>query len=182
MSFTGKWIDLIYKIATGSWKTRLVLVPIVGAFYLSLIVLFAVLSFAADKSLHFPVAILHPWSLIFGMCLIVSGLFLMLLSILYFIRMKGTPVPFSPPPALVTTGPYRFVRNPMLSGLFIQLFGLGITLGSISLVFIFTPLFIMINVWELKNIEEPELLKRLGHDYAEYKMRVPMFYPFCIKK
>jgi protein-S-isoprenylcysteine O-methyltransferase Ste14 len=33
-------------------------------------------------------------------------------------------------------------------------------------------------VWELKAIEEPELEKRLGKDYVEYKKRVPMFFPW----
>nr|MBP7323025.1 hypothetical protein [Deltaproteobacteria bacterium] len=69
----------------------------------------------------------------------------------------------------------------MLSGLFMQLFGLGIALGSLSLVFIFTPLFVIMNVWELKNVEEPELVKRLGRDYIEYKERVPMFFPFRVR-
>lgn len=182
MPLVGKWINLIYMVATGSWKTRLCLAPIAGTLYLSLIVLLVMLSFMTDKSLHFPEAVFYPWSQFFGIWLIILGMFLMLLSISYFVRIKGTPVPFCPPPKLVTTGPYRFVRNPMLSGLFIQLFGLGISLGSISLVFIFTPLFIFINVWELKNVEEPELVKRLGQDYVEYKKQVPMFFPFCIRK
>jgi protein-S-isoprenylcysteine O-methyltransferase Ste14 len=182
VSFAGKWVDLIYKVATGSWKTKLVLAPIAGLTYLSLIVLFIMLSFEADRLLHFPEAIVHPWSLIFGISLIILGMFLMFLSVSYFIRVRGTPAPFLPPPKLVTTGPYRFVRNPMLSGLLIQLFGLGIALGSISLVFIFTPLIIIINVWELKNVEEPELLKRFGKDYVDYRKRVPMFFPLCIKK
>lgn len=34
-----------------------------------------------------------------------------------------------------------------------------------------------INVWELKNIEEPELIKRLGEDYIEYRKQTPMFIP-----
>jgi protein-S-isoprenylcysteine O-methyltransferase Ste14 len=29
----------------------------------------------------------------------------------------------------------------------------------------------------LKAIEEPELLKRLGEDYIEYRERTPMFFP-----
>lgn len=182
MSLVGKWIDLIYKVATGSWRTRLILVPIIGALYLSLIALFVLLSFIVDQSLRFPEAVCYPWSLVLGIGLIILGLSLTFLSISYFIRVRGTPVPFSPPPKLITTGPYSFVRNPMLSGIFIQLFGLGIILGSISLVFIFTPLFIIINVWELKKVEEPELVRRLGQDYVEYKKRVPLFFPFCIKK
>ncbi|MBA7666493.1 hypothetical protein ES703_74574 [subsurface metagenome] len=101
----------------------------------------------------------------------------MLWSILHFIKVKGTPVPFNPPPKLVTTGPYSYIRNPMLSGVFILMFGFGILFRSISLVFIFTPLFILFNFLELKSIEEPELEKRLGKDYLEYKKSVPMFFP-----
>jgi protein-S-isoprenylcysteine O-methyltransferase Ste14 len=101
----------------------------------------------------------------------------MLWSILHFIKIKGTPVPFNPPPKLVNTGPYFYVRNPMLSGVFILMFGFGILFNSISLAFIFTPLFILFNYVELKAIEEPELEKRLGKDYLEYKKNVPMFFP-----
>jgi len=100
------------------------------------------------------------------------------LSMAYFVKVRGTPVPFSPPPKLVVTGPYRFVRNPMLTGIFVQLFGIAVVLGSLSLAFIFTPLFIVINVWELKRVEEPELTRRLGEVYVEYKEQVPMFFPF----
>ena len=101
----------------------------------------------------------------------------MLWSILHFIKVKGTPVPFNPPPKLVNTGPYFYVRNPMLSGVFILLFGIGILFRSISLVFIFTPIFILLNFLELKAIEEPELEKRFGKKYLKYKKRVSMFIP-----
>jgi len=65
----------------------------------------------------------------------------------------------------------------MLTGVFALLFGIGVLLGSASLLVIFTPLFILINVWELKAIEEPELIKRLGQDYIEYRKSTPMFFP-----
>ena len=65
----------------------------------------------------------------------------------------------------------------MLTGVFALLFGIGVLLESVSLLFIFTPLFILINVWELKVIEEPELLKRLGQEYADYRQKTPMFWP-----
>jgi len=48
---------------------------------------------------------------------------------------------------------------------------------DLSLLFAFTPLFIYINFWELKSIEEPELEKRLGEDYIKYRKRTPMFFP-----
>ncbi len=79
---------------------------------------------------------------------------------------------------MVTTGPYTYVRNPMVTGMFILFFGLGVLFQSISLVFIFTPLFILLMVLELKAVEEPELEKRLGKEYLEYKKKVPMFIPW----
>ena len=65
----------------------------------------------------------------------------------------------------------------MLTGVFALLFGIGALLGSGSLLVIIIPLFILVNIWELKAIEEPELVKRLGRDYVEYRKRTPMFFP-----
>ena len=98
-------------------------------------------------------------------------------SAYHFLKVKGTPVPFNPPPKVVDTGPYRYARNPMLTGVFLFLFGVGFGINSFSLVFFFTPLYILIHVWELKEIEEPELMKRLGDEYVEYRKRTPMFFP-----
>jgi len=98
-------------------------------------------------------------------------------SVFHFIRVKGTPVPFNPPPKLVATGPYAYVRNPMLGGIFLFLFGLAFCYRSLALLFCFTPLFILINVVELKLIEEPELEMRLGPAYRRYKKQTPMFFP-----
>jgi protein-S-isoprenylcysteine O-methyltransferase Ste14 len=177
VSLTGKWIDLIFKTATGNWKVKLVFAPITGALYLGLIALFVILSLSTDTMLGLPVMVAPPLSWYAGVPLIAAGLLLMGWCVSFFLKVRGTPVPFSPPPVLVMNGPYRYARNPMLSGIFIQLFGFGVFFGSLSLVLFFTPLFILINVWELKHIEEPELAKRLGDDYLAYKRRVPMFFP-----
>ena len=65
----------------------------------------------------------------------------------------------------------------MLAGVFVLLFGIGFAVNSFSLVVFFTPLYVLLNVWELKNIEEPELEKRLGEEYIEYRKKTPMFIP-----
>jgi hypothetical protein len=62
-------------------------------------------------------------------------------------------------------------------GNFYPVICLGILYNSLALILIFTPLFIFINYWELKRVEEPELEKRLGQEYIDYKKRVPMFFP-----
>lgn len=177
MSLRTKWINLFYKTATGSKKVRTLFTPI-GAFcYLVFIGLMIVVASWADKMLGIPQIIPSAWRTSVSVPILVIGIFLALWSILHFVRVKGTPVPFNPPPKLVTTGPYAYVRNPMLTGLFITMLGLGFWADSVSLIFIFTPLFILVNVLELKAIEEPELAKRLGVEYTAYKQRTPMFIP-----
>ena len=177
MTFRNKLINLFYKTATGSKKIRNFLTPIGVVFFFSLIGLVITLSLWTDKFLHFPKLISYPLNTIIFFFILSMGICLILWSILHFIKVKGTPVPFNPPPKLVNTGPYAYVRNPMLSGVFILMFGFGILFNSISLVFIFIPIFILLNFLELKTIEEPELEKRLGKDYSQYKKRVPMFFP-----
>jgi protein-S-isoprenylcysteine O-methyltransferase Ste14 len=181
MSLTGRWTDLIYKVATGDWRTRAIVAPIAGACFIGFIAVFVILSRSVDLWLGLPKAFSYPMSPIIGSSLIILGLFLIALSIACFLRVRGTPVPFSPPPTLVATGPYRFSRNPMLTGIFILLFGIAVVLGSLSLMFIFTPLFIVINIWELKKVEEPELARRLGDAYLAYRKQVPMFSPLLRK-
>jgi protein-S-isoprenylcysteine O-methyltransferase Ste14 len=148
-----------------------------GTFFLTLVALFVLAAVQVDKSVGFPKFLSEPFNIFLSVPLLAAGLFLMLWSVFHFVKAKGTPVPLNPPPKLVTAGPYAYVRNPMLSGVFILLFGLGILSNSLSLTFIFTPLFILVTVLELKAIEEPELEKRLGEEYVEYRNRVPMFFP-----
>jgi protein-S-isoprenylcysteine O-methyltransferase Ste14 len=170
-------IGIFYRTATGSRKMQNLLTPAGVAFFFGFIALFIFVALQVDKFLDFPGLVHTSLNIIVSVPILAIGLFLMIWSVLHFIRVEGTPVPFNPPPKLVTTGPYAHVRNPMVIGVFVLLFGLGVLLRSISLVSIFTPLFILLNVWELKAVEERELERRLGKDYIEYKKKLPMFIP-----
>jgi protein-S-isoprenylcysteine O-methyltransferase Ste14 len=177
MMLKTKWIEILYNVVTGSRKIRNFFTPIGAIFYALLIFSFVVIALQVDRLVGLTTIFPSPFHIILSLPVFSLALYLMGWSVINFIRAKGTPVPFNPPPQLVTTGPYAYVRNPMLTGVFALLFGFGVLLGSVSLLVVFTPLFIFINVWELKAIEEPELLKRLGEDYIEYKGTVPMFFP-----
>ena len=177
MEFRKHWVNFLHRAATGTRKTRLVLTPIgliIFGVFTGLFVLAAIL---VDRLLNLPG--LGPGGIRFAIArpLIVAGIIIIAWSAFQFIKEKGTPVPFNPPPKVVQTGPYRYVRNPMLAGVFVLLFGIGFAVSSFSLVVFFTPLYILLNVWELKNIEEPELEKRLGEEYIEYRRNTPMFIP-----
>ena len=177
MSIKTGWIEILYNVATGSRKVRSFFTPVGAAFFGLLIFSFVVTALRVDRLLGLTSIIPGPLNII--LCLPVFSIALILVgwSVLNFIRARGTPVPFNPPPRLVTTGPYAYTRNPMLTGVFALLFGFGFLFGSFSLLVIFTPLFILLNVWELKAIEEPELIKRLGEGYVDYRKRTPMFFP-----
>lgn len=170
-------IHIFHRSATGSNTMRTLLTPLGPVFFLSLLIFLVIASLYTDRVMDFPVLIPAPVSVIFSLPLLTGGLFLTFWSGFCFLRVRGTPVPFNPPPVLVETGPYAWSRNPMLTGVFLILFGLGILLKSISLFFIFTPLFIFLMIWEIRTVEEPELEKRLGDQYIQYKKRVPMFFP-----
>ncbi len=177
MTLKTKWIDILYSIATGSRPVRNFFTPIGAIFYGLLIFVFVIMALYLDQLLGLPDIFLGKLNIILSLPVFLVAFILIGWSIQNFLKVKGTPVPFNPPPQLVTTGPYAYTRNPMLTGVFALLFGIGVLLGSASLLLIFTPLFISINLWELKAIEEPELLKRLGQDYSEYQKRTPMFFP-----
>lgn len=178
MSVTGKWIDLIHRVATGNARYRILFAPLVGLLYAAFIGFFILISIQFDSLLKLPAFGEWPYTIYISTPIIIIGFALMVYSVIHFLKVRGTPVPLSPPPVLVTSGPYRYARNPMLTGIFIQLFGAALLLRSLSLLCLFTPLFIAINVWELKMVEEPELEKRLGRVYVDYKKRVPMFFPW----
>ncbi len=183
LSFRHKIINLFYSVAKGSKKVRTLLTPLGGLVFLSFVGLFILLGIQTDKTLGFRPLLSPPANISVSLPVLSIGAMLIIWSIIHFVKNKGTPVPFNPPPKLITTGPYAYSRNPMLTGVFLVLFGLGFLLQSVSLIFIFTPFFVLINLLELKAIEEPELEKRLGTEYSEYKKVTPMFIPlldaFC---
>lgn len=171
------WISILHRAATGSRKIRTLLTPIGVMIFGVFTGLFVFLALLLDRllSLSWPLSNNLCW--LIAAPLIILGAGVTAWSAFHFLKVKGTPVPFNPPPSLVLTGPYQFVRNPMLTGVFILLFGIGFAIGSLSLVVLFIPLFILANVWELKVIEEPELVKRLGKKYVAYQQQTPMFIP-----
>jgi protein-S-isoprenylcysteine O-methyltransferase Ste14 len=80
--------------------------------------------------------------------------------------MKPTSASF-----LVTSGIYRFTRNPMYLGLLLLLAGWALYLANI-LAFLFLPAFILyMNRFQIKP-EERALTDRFGRKYLEYASRV----------
>ncbi|MEJ2165857.1 MAG: isoprenylcysteine carboxylmethyltransferase family protein [Desulfobacterales bacterium] len=177
MTLKSKWINILYSVATGSRKIRSLLTPMGAIFFGLFIFVFVFIALYLDRLFGLTDLFPERLNIILSIPLFSIAFFMIGWSVQNFLKVKGTPVPFNPPPRLVTSGPYAYTRNPMLTGVFFLLIGIGTLLGSVFLLFIFTPLFILVNVWELKAIEEPELVKRLGQAYIEYRKSTPMFIP-----
>ena len=170
-------LEFFHSVATGSSRKRELLTPVgLLIFGLTLAAVVA-LGLFTDRVLRVPEVLPGDLGVGIGLVLLVLGAMLCGWCVLRFGRAKGTPVPFNPPKELVVAGPYVWMRNPMVTGVFIALFGLGLILHSGSIVLIWTPLYVLAHVIELKKVEEPELELRFGQAYADYKRSVPMFIP-----
>jgi protein-S-isoprenylcysteine O-methyltransferase Ste14 len=172
--------DLVYSVTTGpEWRRRL-LTPVALVIVAGFLVLLVFGSLLTDSALGLPRLLPEGLGIVIGMPLLAGGLSLHVWCAVLFKKTPGgggIGVPFNPPRELVVIGPYAWVRNPMVTAFFIWLLGLGFILHSISMVFVWTPAFLAMLVIELKLVEEPELERRFGGPYREYKARVPLFVP-----
>ena len=121
-----------------------------------------------------------PWDAVVvlaGSVMIGNGLYYLAMCIWLFINVgKGTLAPWSPTKKLVIFGPYRNVRNPMISSVLLTLLGESIAFGSFG-IFIWFLLFFGINHMYFVLSEEPGLVKRFGEEYLVYKRNVPRWIP-----
>lgn len=112
-----------------------------------------------------------------------TGIFFILWSNLYLLLIgKGGPaegfnISISPKTAkLVTRGPYRYSRNPMVFGAFSLYISIAIFLNSfICLLSLLILLFFAIKYLIIS--EEKRLLRDFGDEYSAYKNKVSMIFP-----
>ena len=131
----------------------------------------------------YSVAYSHPttaiaWaSVVCGVASLAVGLTLFAASLGHFaVKGRGTLAPWDPPKRLVVSGPYRWVRNPMISGVGFVLLAETLILRSMPHA-IWTGGFLVVNAIYIPLIEEPSLADRFGDAYREYCRHVHRFWP-----
>ena len=132
---------------------------------------------ASDKPNVWPVSITR---LVIATILIVLGLALSVWTIVYM-RHKGDGNPMDAfghevaprTKCLITDGPYRLNRNPMLTGIFIYLIGICIWLWSWQSAAVFVAFVFVMSIQVIS--EEKRLLHDFGHEYKDYKKKVGRF-------
>jgi protein-S-isoprenylcysteine O-methyltransferase Ste14 len=121
---------------------------------------------------------LAAWQLaLLGVALIALGLALVAWTIALFALVgRGTLAPWDPSSRLVVVGPYRHVRNPMISGVLAILLGEAALFASVPLLLWFAAVF-AVNAIYFPLVEEPGLRKRFGEEYDAYRANVPRWLP-----
>ena len=89
---------------------------------------------------------------------------------------EGTPAPWAPPKRLVVRGPYRHVRNPMITSVLLMLGAESLFFGSWHLAG-WMLVFLLGNAVYFPLVEERALERRFGDAYRLYKANVPRWIP-----
>jgi protein-S-isoprenylcysteine O-methyltransferase Ste14 len=106
-----------------------------------------------------------------GWILVVIGFFLAGWSLAHMLRVKTSPDPYEPTTSIVTSGPYRFTRNPIYLGF--SLIYLGATFLAASFWgLILSPLLIWTVTRGIIRPEEAYLESKFQAQYTDYKSRV----------
>ena len=114
---------------------------------------------------------------VIGVICVCLGISLMVATIRLFVMVgKGTLAPWEPSQHVVVRGVYRYVRNPMISGVLFVLLGEAVLTASLPLVCWFL-VFGVVNAVYIPLLEEPGLSRRFGDDYVSYMQNVPRWLP-----
>ena len=106
-----------------------------------------------------------------GAVLVLLGLLSGITSARLFHKADTGIVPFSDATTLVTSGAFRYSRNPMYLGMALIQFGAACLLGSVSGLIV-TPLFMLIIQMRFIRDEERMMREVFGEEYERYCARV----------
>jgi protein-S-isoprenylcysteine O-methyltransferase Ste14 len=112
---------------------------------------------------------------VLGVALLVCGLCFAVWARIYLGRNWGMPMTQKDEPELVTSGPYRFVRHPIYSGILLALAGTAlatnlywlVVLVAIAAYFVYSA-----------RVEERLMTASFPEAYTEYRTRTKMLVPF----
>ena len=112
-----------------------------------------------------------------GWLLIASGVAVLVAGFARFVTEgRGTPAPVAPPTTLVIGGMFAWVRNPMYVANIAVIAGQAAVLGRWDLL-IYGSVVGLTMFGFVKGYEEPALAATFGDQYADYRRRVPGWWP-----
>ncbi|HET7048059.1 MAG TPA: isoprenylcysteine carboxylmethyltransferase family protein [Solirubrobacteraceae bacterium] len=122
-------------------------------------------------------AVSSPILQVVGLILFASGLGLALWARIYLGRNWGMPMTERAEPELVTSGPYRFVRHPIYSGVLLALLGTAL---ATNLYWLIVLAFLGAYFTYSATVEERLMTTSFPDQYASYKAHTKMLIPFVL--
>ena len=117
----------------------------------------------------FPISV--DLSSLLGLILILSGISLVLVSFRFMRKMKTTFIPDGTPEVLISSGPFKFSRNPIYLGMLTVLVGVAFLMSSVSAIIIAFVFGIIINFTWIAH-EEKKLHELFSEDWENYSSKV----------
>ena len=165
------WIYWIMAASTSKasvrngWRTRLTGVSAVGVFLIAGVLRGSSL---AVHSLTLAAT---------GALLFTCGIVLAVWARLHLGRNWGMPMTQRAEPELVTSGPYRFVRHPIYSGLLTAMLGTALVDNLLGLIVVAV---LVVYFYYCGIVEERNLAATFPKAYPEYRSRTKMLIPFLL--
>jgi protein-S-isoprenylcysteine O-methyltransferase Ste14 len=127
------------------------------------------LGFAFEAAFGSKIAGVVSWPL--GALLLALGVVLLSWFLGAFRRAGTPPEPWEPTTVIVTSGPFRFTRNPAYLGMTLVYAGIAVLAGSL---WALAPLLLVLPIVDRGVIarEERYLAAKFGQEYLDYKARV----------
>jgi protein-S-isoprenylcysteine O-methyltransferase Ste14 len=149
----------------GGWRTRLTGVSVVAVFLIS-----GVLR-------HGDLAVHNVILATIGAVVFACGIALAVWARLHLGRNWGMPMTQRAEPELVTSGPYRFVRHPIYSGLLLAILGTALVDNLLGLIVVAV---LVGYFYYCGTVEERNLTAAFPTAYPEYKSGTKMLIPFLL--
>ena len=160
--FKKNLIDLILKITFGSKKKLKIPPPIL------VIILITSIYFSSDKLDLISI----PYRTLFSIVILSIGILIIINPVVKFIKSKTTvnPVEFKNVEKLVTSGIYKYSRNPMYLGMIMII--ISTTVYYLNFYSLLTPFifYFWINRFQIKR-EEVFLEEKFGQEYLSYNTK-----------
>jgi protein-S-isoprenylcysteine O-methyltransferase Ste14 len=112
-----------------------------------------------------------------GAIIFAGGIALAVYSRVQLGRNWGMPMSEKAEPELVTSGPYRFVRHPIYSGLLAALLGTALVTSLIGLIIV---AILCAYFYYCASVEERNLTATFPTTYPEYRSETKMLIPFVL--
>lgn len=119
----------------------------------------------------------NPLAEAVGTILFVLGLGLAIWARVHIGANWGVPMSRREEPELVTSGPYRFIRHPIYSGVLLALLGTGI---AVTLYWFAAVVLIGCYFVYSATVEERGMAEQFPQEYAAYRSRTRMLIPFVL--